>query len=116
MIKKALFAILLLCGAAASAQTAPANGDLASSRPSAGGEPDEIKVLLGLLDIGGIDNREQVFKVDIFVEVEWRDPRLALGDNVPGELRTFAYGEIWSPRLLIANDRGLEVLAGCGIH
>ena len=110
MTRKALIAVFFLFGAAASAQTGPQNGDLTSSRPNAGGEPDEISVLLGLLDIGGIDNREQVFKVDIFVEVEWRDPRLAVGDDVPGDLRTFAYGEIWSPRLLIVNDRGLDIL------
>ena len=65
---------------------------------------------LGLLDIAGIDNREQVFKVDIFVEVEWRDPRLAVGDDATEDLRTFAVGEIWSPRLLIVNNRGLEWL------
>ena len=53
MIRKALFAVLLLCGAAASAQNGSSNGDLTSSRPNAGGEPDEITVRLGLLDISG---------------------------------------------------------------
>ena len=111
MMNRIIVAVLLvLCGAAAYAQTGSTNGDLTSSRPNAGGEPDEIKVLLGLLDIGGIDNREQVFKADIFVEVEWRDPRLALDDDVTGDLRTFAVGEIWSPRLLIVNDRGMDLL------
>jgi hypothetical protein len=110
MVRKALFAVFLLSCAAASAQSELPNGDLTSTRPNAGGDPDEIKVRLGLLDIAGIDNREQVFKVDIFVEVEWRDPRLAIGDDVPGDLRTFAYGEIWSPRLLVVNDRGLDLL------
>ncbi len=110
MIRKALFAVFLLCSAAASAQNGSPNGDLTSTRPNAGGEPDEIKVLVGLLDIGGIDNREQLFKVDIFIEVEWRDPRLAVGYDATEDLRTFAVGEIWSPRLLVVNDRGLDVL------
>ena len=110
MIRKALFAVLLLCGAAASAQTGSSNGDLTSSRPNAGGEPDEITVRLGLLDISRIDDREQVFNVDVFFEVAWQDPRLAVGEDVTGDLRTFAVGEIWSPRLLIVNNRGLDFL------
>ena len=111
MIRKVLPAVsLLLWVAAASAQTGSPNGDLTSTRPNAGGAPDEITVLVGLLDIAGIDNREQLFKVDIFVEVEWRDPRLAVGDDATEDLRTFAVGEIWSPRLLVVNDRGLDVL------
>lgn len=94
----------------AHAQLGSTAGDLTGTRPNAGGDPDEITVRLGLLDIAGIDNREQVFKVDIFVEVEWRDPRLAVGDDAGGDLRTFEVGEIWSPRLLVVNDRGLDVL------
>lgn len=94
----------------AHAQLGSTAGDLTGTRPNAGGDPDEITVRLGLLDIAGIDNREQVFKVDIFVEVEWRDSRLAVGDDAGGDLRTFEVGEIWSPRLLVVNDRGLDVL------
>ena len=110
MIRNALFVVLLLCGAAASAQSGSSNGDLITVRPNAGGQPDEITVRIGLLDIGGIDNREQRFTVDIFVEVEWQDLRLAAVGNAPGNLRTFSASEIWTPRLLVVNDRGLEVL------
>ena len=94
----------------AHAQSGSTAGDLTGTRPNAGGDPDEITVRLGLLDIAGIDNREQVFKVDIFVEVEWQDPRLAVGEDVTGDLRTFEVTEIWSPRLLVVNNRGLDVL------
>ena len=101
---------LFLTLAAELAGADPAAGNSSGTRPSAGGAPDEITVRLGLLDIAGIDNREQEFTADIFVEIEWRDPRLALGDDVPGDLRTFAVNEIWSPRLLVVNNRGLNLL------
>ena len=94
----------------AEAQSDPAAVDITSTRPSAGGEPDKITVRVGLLDIAGIDNREQVFTADIFVEVEWQDPRLAFDTDASGDLRTFALGEIWSPRLLVVNNRGLDFL------
>jgi hypothetical protein len=83
---------------------------MASTRPGAGGGPDEITVRLGLLDIAGIDDREQVFNVDIFLEAEWQDSRLAVGDDATQDLRTFEIGDIWSPRLLVVNSRGLDVL------
>jgi hypothetical protein len=106
--------LLVICLVAvalgANAQSGSTAGDLTSTRPNAGGEPDEITVRLGLLDIADIDDREQLFDVDVFVEVEWRDPRLAVGEDVSGDLRTFAVGEIWSPRLLIVNNRGLDFL------
>ena len=111
MIRKTILAALLvLCAAAAQAQSGSAETDVASTRPNAGGGPDEILVRLGLLDIAEIDDREQVFDADIFVEVEWRDPRLAIGDAAAQDLRTFEVGDIWSPRLLVVNDRGLNVL------
>ena len=111
MTNKILVAILLfVIGAAAQAQTATPDDSLTSTRPSAGGPPDEVQVLLGLVDIAGIDDREQIFKVDIYVEIQWQDPRLAIEDAAAGDLRTFEIDEIWSPRLLVVNDRGLDVL------
>jgi hypothetical protein len=110
MIRKALFAVILLCGTAASAQNGPPNGDVTGTRPNAGGEPEEIIVRLGLLDIVGIDDRAQTFAVDIFLQIEWQDPRLAITDGVAGNLRTFAISEIWTPRLTIINNRGLDFL------
>jgi len=78
-------------------------------RPNAGGEPDEITVGLGLLDIAEIDDREQVFMADLYIEVEWQDPRLAVDGGTGGELRTFTLDAIWHPRLTIVNGRGLDL-------
>ena len=84
--------------------------DITATRPNAGGEADEITIAIGLLDIVDIDNKLQVFAVDLFVQLQWHDPRLAAESDEFGEYRTFAMDEIWTPRLVIVNDRGLEVL------
>jgi len=110
MMNKALVVVLLiLCVAAAHAQDGFSSGDLAGTRPNAGGEPDEITVRLGLLDISEIIDREQVFVADIFVLVEWRDARLAVNE-AGTHLRTVALDTIWHPRLTIVNNRGLDFL------
>ena len=107
-----VFLALCLSAAAlgASAQSLPADVDTTGTRPSEGGAPDEITVRLGVLDIAEIDDREQVFTVDLFIEVQWRDPRLAVGGNAGAELRTLPLDEIWNPRLLVINSRGLDLL------
>lgn len=103
-----LLAVLLVVFAfAADARAASAEGDQTATRPNAGGEPDEVTVRLGLLDIAEIDDREQVFTADIFVQIEWQDSRLASDVNSGVDLRTVAFADIWNPRLVVVNDRGL---------
>ncbi len=83
-------------------------GGLTGTRPNAGGGPEEVSVRLGLLDIAEINDREQVFVADIFVQIEWQDHRLAVEGDTGGELRTFPLSDIWHPRLAIVNSRGLD--------
>jgi hypothetical protein len=46
--------------------------------------------------------------VDLFVEVDWHDPRLALPKaERKGEYRAVSLDEIWAPSVLVVNDRGL---------
>ena len=78
------------------------------SRPNAGGAAEVIHVRFGLLDVVGISDRNQQFSIDAFVEVRWRDPRLAAGSADTGETRSLSVNEIWTPRLLIINNRGVE--------
>jgi gamma-aminobutyric acid receptor subunit beta len=99
-----IFVALLL-----TAGTAPAENQ-AGTRPNLGGAPDEVTVGIGLLDVVDIDNRQQVFTVDIFVQIQWRDPRLAIEGDVTDDYRTFAVSDIWTPRLTVVNSRGLDVL------
>ena len=110
----ALRIILIVClsavALAANAQSGSVVADLMGTRPNAGGEPDEITVVLGVLDIAEINDRDQVFMADLYIEVEWQDPRLAVDGDTGGELRTFPLDAIWHPRLTIVNSRGLDLL------
>jgi gamma-aminobutyric acid receptor subunit beta len=105
-----LSVILLFATTVVNAQTATHNADRTATRPNAAGAPEQITLRLGLLDIVEIDDREQVFTADLFIEVGWQDPRLALDDGAVTDLRTVALEEIWNPRLTVVNSRGLEVL------
>jgi hypothetical protein len=63
---------------------------------------------LYLIDIDRIDDVQQRFNVDMFVTIAWQDPRLALPEaERSGRNRTLQLDEIWQPRGLIVNDRGL---------
>ena len=109
--RRVVLAIVLLLGASgASAQSGRAAADPTATRPNEGGEPEQISLRLGLLDIVEIDDREQVFTADIYVEIGWSDPRLSADDATEGDLRTVALDEIWNPRLTVLNNRGLDVL------
>jgi hypothetical protein len=110
MHRRALFAVFLFLGALANAQPGAVNDDLSGTRPNAGGEPDQVTVRLGLLDISEINDREQVFTADIFVEIGWQDPRLAVDGATSEGLRTVPLDEIWHPRLTVINNRGLDLL------
>jgi gamma-aminobutyric acid receptor subunit beta len=110
MPQKSFFAALLILSTAVNAQPGSSDGDLRGTRPNAGGAPDEIAVGVGLLDIAEIDDRKQVFMADIYVRVEWRDPRLALDSAARDDLRTVELDDIWHPRLTVINSRRLDRL------
>ncbi len=80
------------------------------SRTNAGGNAEVVKVDLGLLDVVGISDREQGFTVDAFVWIQWHDPRLAVRADDPSEVRQVSAANIWTPRLAVLNDRGLDML------
>jgi hypothetical protein len=83
---------------------------LIGERPNAGGPPEEITILFGLLDIDEIADKEQRFSIDAFFEIKWQDPRLAITGEARsnGNSRTFPLSDVWTPRLTIVNDRGLS--------
>jgi hypothetical protein len=101
---------VLLVGLTANAQSGTTGGGLAGARPNAGGEPDEITVRVGVLDIAEINDREQLFVADLFVMIEWQDPRLAADDDADTGPRILPIDEIWHPRLTIINNRGFDLL------
>ena len=104
-----LLAAILLTVLATAANAAPdsARRDLTGERPNAGGEPERITVRVALLDITAVDDKEQRFTIDAYVEISWQDPRLAV--DAGGE-RTLAVNDVWTPRLTIVNNRGLDLL------
>jgi len=111
MTRRSFFALILIfCSVAVQAQSASADGYQSATRPNAGGEPDAITVRLGVLDIIEIIDREQVFVADLYVEIQWQDPRLAVGGDMVADLRTVELNEIWNPRLTVINNRGLDLL------
>ena len=109
MAKRVALALALLLATVAAAAQSPTSDDRTATRPNGTGEPEQITLRLGLLDIAEIDDREQVFTTDIFIEAQWLDPRLAVGLDAP-ELRTMALDQIWHPRLTVVNSRGLDIL------
>jgi hypothetical protein len=86
-----------------------ASAQLIAERPNANGASTAVTVRVFLIDIDEIDDVRQRFNVDMFVNIAWQDPRLALpGDERTGQIRTLPMTDIWTPRGLIVNDRGLS--------
>lgn len=102
-------ASLILAGAAlASEDVALAESVLRSERPSVNGEPTVIEIGVFLMDIDEIDDVNQRFGVDVFMAARWQDSRLALPEaERQGRKRILSFDEIWTPRVLVLNDRGL---------
>ena len=97
--------LLTLVLACALGPAALADGELLS-RPDAGGPPTDLEVRLLLVDLAAIDSAEQTFSASVFLEVHWKDERLA--HDGPGE-RFYDYGEIWAPQFQIVNQRRLTL-------
>jgi len=80
-----------------------------SDRPNFGGDPTLVGVNFYLIDIDSIDDANKRFGIDFFLNVSWQDSRLAIPESQrTGRSRTIPLDEIWSPRGLIVNDRGLR--------
>jgi hypothetical protein len=109
-IRAGLSIALLFAATIAGAQSPSREADRTATRPNVNGEPEQITLQLGVLDIVGIEDREQVFTADLYMEIGWHDPRLAANDDTATDQRTMALDEIWNPRLTIVNSRGLDVL------
>ena len=100
---------LLISNALLAQALEPGAYELVGDRPNATGDATPVTVSLYLIDIDSIDDVKQRFGVDLFLNISWQDPRLALSGNLrKGRNRTIPLDEIWSPRGLIVNDRGLS--------
>ena len=85
------------------------NARLVAERPNTSGKSTVVTVGVFLIDIDEIDDVRERFSVDMFINLAWQDPRLALPEEArSGQIRTFPMSAIWTPRGLIVNDRGLN--------
>ena len=110
MLRLGLFLIVVLFSTASGAQDIESTDlRLVAERPNPSGPATLVTVALYLFDIDEIDDVNQRFSIDMFMLVAWHDPRLALpNDERLGQNRTLSMSEIWTPRGLIVNDRGLR--------
>jgi len=82
---------------------------LVAERPNPSGVATPVTLGIFLFDIDQIDDVNQRFGVDMFMVVTWNDPRLALPEGERnGQKRSLPMNEIWTPRGMIVNDRGLS--------
>lgn len=78
-------------------------------RPSQNGEPTVIEVNLFVIDVDEINDVKQTFSIDLFVVARWQDPRLALPETERrGKVRFMMIDDVWTPKILLINDRGLK--------
>jgi len=104
-----LLGVSFFCAALNAQETDSSNAQLVAERPNASGTITEVTYGVFLIDIDEIDDVRQRFNVDMFVNIAWQDTRLALPENEwSDQIRRFPMSEIWTPRGLIVNDRGLE--------
>jgi hypothetical protein len=71
-------------------------------RPLAEEGPTRVYVAMGLLDVDEIDSANQNFTANLFMEINWKDPRLkhSLSGMVLEDLE-----DIWHPQLLFVNQQ-----------
>ena len=82
---------------------------LLGERPNPPGTATLVTLGIYLFDIDEIDDVNQRFSLDMFMAVSWQDSRLALSEDMRiGQSRSFPLDEIWTPRGIIVNDRGLS--------
>lgn len=90
--------LLLLLANLTNAQTE----DLPRSRPGEKSEATKVLVSLYVIDLEGIDNKEQSFTLDIIVRLKWDDQRLS------DEKGPIPLDKIWHPKVQIYNLREVE--------
>ena len=101
--------LAVMFGNAVAADVLDSAERLISERPDPPGTATVVTVDTYLADIVEIDDAQQRFTVDLFTKIMWKDPRLALPeDEPPGKNRTLSLDDIWWPKGVIVNDRGIR--------
>ncbi len=104
-----LLAATLISGPLGAQEVDSSKARLIAERPNASGTSTEVTIRVFLVDIDNIDDVSQRFNVDVFVNISWQDPRLALPEEEQADqIRSFPMNSVWNPRGMIVNDRGLD--------
>ena len=75
------------------------SGAVDTSRPGPEDKPTDVNIRVFVLDIDEIIDAEQSFAANLFLQAEWKDPRL----GQPGSTLKYDLDEIWNPNLQIVN-------------
>ncbi len=70
-----------------------------TSRPGPLDKPTDVKLRIFILDVDEIIDAEQSFAANVFMQAEWKDPRL----SKPGEITKYSLDDIWNPNFQIIN-------------
>ena len=97
------FILILFLAAAVASATVPS--DVSGTRPGAGVAATEISVGLYLIDVSRIDGADQSFTADLFILLQWHDPRLEGVFDTTGRV---PLDSVWNPRLQILNQRSIS--------
>ena len=82
-----------------------------AQRPDPEGTPTEVGVGVYVLQVDRVDNVDQSFRLDTFIRLSWRDPRLAAVVAAAGVSSCrFPLADVWEPRIILFNRREADFL------
>jgi hypothetical protein len=87
-----------------SEQEAAAKQEIKARRPEEWKGPTKAYFRVFVLDIDAIDDANQNFTANVYIQLRWKDERLAYPD---GSVREIHLEEVWNPQLAVANRVGL---------
>ncbi|UCE63779.1 MAG: hypothetical protein JSU59_01065 [Nitrospirota bacterium] len=82
---------------------------MATERPDPEGIPTKVQIGTYVIKIFGINDINQNFKADIFLRMQWKDPRLvdqSLGGSLAG--CKVPLDAVWHPRVLLLNGENFS--------
>ncbi len=79
-------------------------------RPGPSATPTRVELALVVVEVAEILDADESFAVDFLLRARWRDERLTWNQSDDPEASVYRYrlSEVWHPRLLLINDKGLD--------
>ncbi len=72
------------------------------SRPEKDKGPTRVEIGIVVMDVDTIDTVNQSFEANLFVEIHWKDPRMAHSDS--RKIGKSLY-DVWNPQMMFTNDQ-----------